>query len=58
MSSSASRRQRKKLALENEAAKYRPSKEAIAHFFANLELRPMTKEEIREARINSYPTVF
>ncbi|MEN9993730.1 MAG: hypothetical protein RL762_387 [Bacteroidota bacterium] len=57
MSSSASR-QRKKQALENEAAIYRPSKEAIAHFFTNLELKPMTKEEIREARINSYPTVF
>ena len=24
----------------------------------NLELKPMTKEEIREARINSYPPVF
>jgi hypothetical protein len=55
---SPSNRKRKKQALQNESEKYIPSKEAIAHFFKTLELRPMTKEEIREARINSYPPAF
>jgi hypothetical protein len=58
MRSTSTNRKRKKQALQNEAEKYIPSKEAIAHFFKTLELRPMTKEEIREARINSYPPAF